>query len=61
MNDDELISCIKKVWIDGKKIGELSTESGVSRRTIQNILRKKGAISMIVRMRLEEYFQKVLA
>ncbi|MBS0585126.1 MAG: hypothetical protein JSR76_02350 [Verrucomicrobia bacterium] len=39
MNNEEILTLVKKLVIDGKKIGDICAESGVSRGTIQSLLR----------------------
>lgn len=61
MNDEEIIAALKKLIISGKRIGEICEESGLSRGTIQNLLRNKASISLITRLRFEEYCKKNLS
>lgn len=58
MTDEEIIASIKKLVISGKRVGEVCSESGVSRRIIQNVLHDKAPLSFIVRLRLEAYCKK---
>lgn len=58
MADEEIVACVKRLVIQGKKVGDICRESGISYRTIQKVLRDQSPLSLVVRLRLEDYCKR---